>query len=325
MRRILLLSTGGTIEMVPGEKGFTPGAVSAMDTSVLSSIKDVTIVEERFCNLPSPHLDPVQMAEITGRLMQIEKTGEFEGVVVTHGTDTLEETAFMVDIFLKGTLPVVFTAAMRSSGELGVDGPRNILSAVRVACTETKNLGVTVVLNDEIHAAGRVTKTCTSNVSSFASPGYGPLGFVDDDKVIYHRLPIWRLGLPFTCCKPVLEEKVGLVRTAAGFGGKLIDHLTDSGYRGIVVEAFGRGNVHPETADAIERAISRSVVVAVCSRCYMGRVLGVYGYEGGGADLFSKGAVSAGDMAGNKIRIMLMACLGAGLSAGEIEKLFENL
>jgi len=112
---------------------------------------------------------------------------------------------------------------------------------------------------------------------------------------------------------------------AAGFGGDVIDFMTGAGYKGIVVEAFGRGNVHPETAAAMERAMEASVVVAVCSRCYRGRVLGVYCYSGGGVELFDKGAISAGDMAGNKIRIMLMACLGAGMNRDQISELFRDL
>jgi L-asparaginase len=160
-------------------------------------------------------------------------------------------------------------------------------------------------------------------VSSFDSPGYGPLGFVDDDKVIYHRLPIWRLNLPRGPLS--LDTRVGLVRTAAGFGHDIIDFLVDSGYRGIVVEAFGRGNVHPLTADAIQRAIDASVIVVITSRCYKGRVLGVYAYPGGGLDLMERGAISAGDMAGNKIRIMLMACLGAGMDSGRIRELLSDL
>ena len=180
-----------------------------------------------------------------------------------------------------------------------------------------------MVLNDEIHAAGRVTKTCTSNVSSFSSPGYGPLGFVDDDKVIYHRLPIWRLNLPEGPLK--LDTRVGLVRTAAGFGHDLIDYMVESGYAGIVVEAFGRGNVHPRTAEAMERAVKASVTVAMSSRCYKGRVLGVYAYPGGGLGLLNKGVLSAGDMAGNKMRIMLMACIGSGMNRDQIAKLLEDL
>lgn len=323
MKSILVLSTGGTIEMLPGDGGITIGQVSGMDMQVMDMIPGADISVKRYSCLPSPHITPEDMADIARLLRSLEVSGEFDGVVVTHGTDTLEETAFMADMHLEGTLPVVFTAAMRSSSELGVDGPRNIRNAVRVACTETRNLGVTVVLNDEIHAAGRVTKTCTSNLSSFDSPGYGPLGFVDDDKVIYHRLPIWRISLPEEELR--LDTRVGIVRTAAGFGHDLIDHLVSTGYRGIVVEAFGRGNVHPDTADAIQHAVDAGVVVIITSRCYKGRVLGVYAYPGGGLDLVRRGVLCAGDMAGNKIRLMLMACLGAGMGRTGIQELLSAL
>jgi len=323
LKKILIISTGGTIEMQPDSHGLSISPLSKVDISSIEALQDVEIFVRKFLSLPSPHVTPEIMADLARELRTIEKSGEFDGVVVTHGTDTLEETAFMVDIYLEGTLPVVFTAAMRSSSELGVDGPRNIRSAVRVACTERQNLGVTIVLNDEIHAAGRVTKTCTSNVSSFDSPGYGPLGFVDDDRVIYHRLPIWRMNLPEGPL--VLENRVGLVRTAAGFGHDVIDFLADNGYRGIVVEAFGRGNVHPDTADAIERAIKSGVLVIITSRCHEGRVLGVYSYPGGGKDLENRGVLSAGDMAGNKIRIFLMACLGLGLGKQEIAGILSGL
>ncbi len=304
-------------------KGLSLSPTASIDTSSLDSMSDVRVVLRKYLNLPSPHITPEIMVNIAEELRKIEISGEFDGVVVTHGTDTLEETAFMADIHLEGMLPVVFTAAMRGGSELGVDGPRNIRSAVRVVCTETENLGVTVVLNDEIHAAGRVTKTCTSNVSSFDSPGYGPLGFVDDDRVIYHRLPIWRMNLPPGPL--VLEEKVGLVRVAAGYGHDLIDFLAGSGYKGIIVEAFGRGNVHPDTADAIERAIDSGVVVILTSRCHEGRVLGVYSYPGGGVDLIKRGVLSAGDMAGCKIRLFLMACLGRKMKKDHIGKMLSSL
>ncbi len=323
MKKILILSTGGTIEMQPDSRGLSISPLSKVDISSIEVLQEVEISFRKYLSLPSPHITPEIMADVARELRAVEKSKEFDGVVVTHGTDTLEETAFMADIYLEGTLPVVFTAAMRSSSELGVDGPRNIRSAVRVACTEKQNLGVTIVLNDEIHAAGRVTKTCTSNVSSFDSPGYGPLGFVDDDRVIYHRLPIWRMNLPEGPL--VLENKVGLVRTAAGFGHDVIDFLVARGYSGIVVEAFGRGNVHPDTADAIARAVKSGIIVIITSRCHEGRVLGVYSYPGGGKDLKSRGVLLAGDMAGNKIRLFLMACLGRSMKKKEIKKMLSNL
>lgn len=321
--RILVLSTGGTIEMAPGQRGLVIGPGMEFDRRSAGIPDTVQLFNERMFSLPSPHMTPGRMLELTRRLLEIEASGDYSGVVVTHGTDTLEESAFLADLHLVGTTPVVFTAAMRSPGELGVDGPRNLRAAILTANSEVHELGVTVVLGDEIHAAGRVTKTCTSNTSSFNSPGYGPLGFVDEDGVILHRKPLWRLSLPGG--PAVLDTRVGLVRCAAGFGGELIDLLAGRGYRGIVVEAFGRGNVAPETAAAMKNAMAQGVVCVITSRCYEGRVLGVYAYEGGCVDLMEAGALTAGDMQGHKIRLLLMACLGRGMGAEEIGNVLKRL
>ena len=309
--------------MAPGDRGLMIGPGMEFDRATAGIPEQIELCNERMFCLPSPHMTPTLMLELTIRLQELVSCGEYEGIVVTHGTDTLEESAFFADLHLGGPVPVVFTAAMRSPGELGVDGPRNLRGAILTVSSEIHDLGVTVVLNDEIHAAGRVTKTCTSNTSSFSSPGYGPLGFVDEDGVILHRAPIWRLRLPSGPAR--LDTSVGLVRCAAGFGGELIDFLSDRGYRCRVVEAFGRGNVPPETASALKRALARGVVIVITSRCYMGRVLGVYGYEGGCVDLIEAGALTAGDMQGHKIRLMLMACLGRGMKTDEIRALLNKL
>lgn len=321
--RILVLSTGGTIEMAPGQRGLVIGPGLEFDRRSAGIPETVELLNERMFSLPSPHMTPPLMLELTRRLQEIEASGQYRGIVVTHGTDTLEESAFLADLHLRGTTPVVFTAAMRSPGELGVDGPRNLRAAILTASSEVHELGVTVVLGDEIHAAGRVTKTCTSNTSSFNSPGYGPLGFVDEDGVILHRKPLWRLSMPEG--RAVLDTRVGLVRCAAGFGGELIDFLVSRGCRGIVVEAFGRGNVSPETAASMKAALGRGIVCVVTSRCYEGRVLGVYAYEGGCVDLIEAGALTAGDMQGHKIRLLLMACLGRGMETGGIREILGRL
>lgn len=321
--RILVLSTGGTIEMAPGQRGLVIGPGMEFDRSSAGIPESIELFNERKFSLPSPHMTPAHMLLLTTRLMELEASRKYRGVVVTHGTDTLEESAFLCDLHLRGTTPVVFTAAMRSPGELGVDGPRNLRAAILTASSEIHDFGVTVVLGDEIHAAGRVTKTCTSNTSSFSSPGYGPLGFVDEDGVILHRKPLWRLTMP---PGPVtLDTRVGLVRCASGFGGELVDYLSGQGYKGIVIEAFGRGNVPPETASAVKRAIGAGIVVVITSRCYEGRVLGVYAYEGGCVDLIEAGAITAGDMQGHKIRLLLMSALGRGMSAEGIRQLLGRL
>lgn len=321
-RRILLVSTGGTIEMAPGPGGFVISGDAALEAGLTVIPQGIELFHRRLFSLPSPHITPALMADLARELALIEESGEWDGVVVTHGTDTLEESAYLADIHLRGRIPVAFTAAMRSSAELGVDGPRNVRGAVLTAASdEFHDFGVVVVLNDEIHCASRVTKTYTSNVSSFASPGYGPLGFIDGDMVIFAQAPLRRLRLPAGSLE--LDERVGLVRAAAGLGAREIRFCVDSGDRAVVLEAFGRGNVPPDVAEAVSEAVASGVMVAVTTRCFMGRVMGLYGYHGGGADLERRGAVFAADLQGHKLRLLLMACLGAGMTEAEVRRLLE--
>lgn len=324
-KHVALISTGGTIEMHSTTSGisitnkYNP---LLFGKEIIPQCIDVEHIE--FSQLPSPHIYPCKMAELCRYLEKLALSGKYDGIVVTHGTDTLEETAFLADIYIDSGCPIVFTAAMRSADEMGVDGPRNLRGAFLTSInSEVHKLGITVVLNDEIHAAGKVTKTYTSNISSFNSPGFGPLGFVDYDRVILHRIPIWRIHLPPGELQ--MEQAVGLIRIAAGYGADLIKHCIDGGDKGLVVEALGRGNVPPDVADAIEYGIKKNVAICVTSRCYMGRTLGVYGYCGGGVDLEKRGAILAGDMQGHKMRLLLMAALGKGMSIKEIKKMLEKL
>jgi len=323
--RIALVSTGGTIEMKRSREGFDitdEHNPLPLDGDVVP--ENIHIDHIVFSALPSPQITPMKMGELCRMLGELTSTGDYDGVVVTHGTDTLEETAFLADISLQTEKPVVFTAAMRSLSEMGVDGPRNLRGALLTAATpEVQELGVTVVLNDEIHSAGRVTKNYTSNVSSFSSPGYGPLGFVDQDRILLQRTPLWRLHLPPGELR--MDHEVGLVRVAAGFGHREVLHCLEDGYRGLVIEALGRGNVPPRVAEAAEEVASKGVIVCVTSRCYVGRVLGVYDYTGGGVDLERRGLILAGDMQGHKLRLFLMASLGMGLSRSRVRELLANL
>lgn len=322
---IAIVSTGGTIEMLPDRGGLDiSGHHDSLHIQGDVTPPSIDVEHIRFCNVPSPSISPEMMTQLCLKLEELISSGRYHGIVVTHGTDTLEESAFLADIYLKGTIPVVFTAAMRSQSEMGVDGPRNVRGALLTASKyEVHKLGVTVVLNDEIHSASRVTKTYTSNVSSFKSPGYGPLGFVDQDRVMIQRKPMWRIQLPK--CRLKLDQRVGLVRTAAGLGAREIRYCVDCGDKALVVEALGRGNVPPDVAEAVQYAVERGTIVCVTSRCYIGRVLGVYNYPGGGADLERKGAILAGDMQGHKLRLLLMASLGIGLNMKNIRKLLEKL
>ena len=188
-RRIALVSTGGTIEMVASGRGI--GMTDAhnplpLDGNVIPTHVDLT--HFRHISLPSPQITLDMMAGLITFIEKLASGGEFEGIVVTHGTDTLEESAFLADTCLDGGPAVVFTAAMRSLSEMGVDGPRNLRGALLAAANpEVHKLGVTVVLNDEIHAAGRVTKTYTSNVSSFSAEEEYSIS-VEDDEMIPENL-----------------------------------------------------------------------------------------------------------------------------------------
>ncbi len=325
MKNIAIISTGGTIEMLPGLGGLdiadNHNPLPIQGDAVPASVR---IEHVEFCSLPSPAISIDMMANLCLLIEDMIGSGKYDGIVVTHGTDTLEESAFLADIYLRSNIPVVFTAAMRSRDEMGVDGPRNVRGALLTASIhEVHKLGVTVVLNDEIHSAGRVTKTYTSNISSFKSPGYGPLGFVDQDRILLQRKPLWRIQLPE--CRLKLDPGVGLVRIAAGLGAREIRFCAENEDRAIVVEALGRGNVPPDVSEEIGHALGKGIIVCVTSRCYIGRVLGVYNYTGGGADLEKKGAFLAGDMQGHKLRLLLMASLGTGLEIGDIRKMLERL
>lgn len=324
---LVLVSTGGTIEMESDEKGinFSRSINSSEDPFFAAGLPSGSKLShiKLFC-LPSPHIGISEIQLLVNKLRQLEKSGIYSGVVVTHGTDTLEESAFLADLCLSGKIPVVFTASMRSRAELGVDGPRNVRDAFLVVVSNIpEELGVTVVLNDEIHAAARVTKTYTSNLSSFASPGYGPLGVVDEDRVIINRIPARKLKLRDKDLN--LYPDVDIVKMAVGFGLNQIRNSTDRGCKGLIIEAFGRGNTSPEVAEAIEKAVDQGMIVLITTRCYMGRVLDVYSYPGGGIDLKQRGAILAGDLPGHKLRLFLMAAIGMGYTKDEVEKLLDSL
>jgi len=243
------------------------------------------------------------------------------GVVVTHGTDTLEETAYLLDLVLNTEKPVIFVGAMRNSSELSWDGPGNLRSAVRVAAADNaRGLGVLVVMNDQLIAASEATKTHTELTDTFQSRDFGPLGIVDKDRIIVTRRPTRREHI---ACE-VLEERVDLVKVSAGSDGRFIDFAVDSGASGIVIEGLGRGNVTVATLPAIERAVKAGLPVVITSRCPRGRVLDTYAYEGAGRQLKRMGVILGGMTPSHKARIRLMLGLGAGWSVDQARKSFEG-
>jgi L-asparaginase len=314
--RIRLIFTGGTIsKREHAGRGAVPvlrGADLLKHVPVLTEICDVDVRD--FGQLPGPHMTPARMLELS-KLAASTFANGFDGIVLTHGTDTLEETAYLMDLRHTGEQPIVFVGAMRTSSQLSWDGPINLFEACRVAADEkARKRGVMVVMNSTVFAAAEVTKTYTDALDTFQAPDVGPLGIFDGRELIWNRAPRR---------KPLqgagIESRVGIVVASAGDDGSLIDFCVQRGDKGIVIEALGRGNLPPPMAKAAQRALDAGVLVVLTSRCWGGRVSGTYGYEGGGARLKEFGIVFTPGLPGHKARILAMAALGAGMNAAELK------
>ncbi len=319
MKKILIILTGGTIAMkASGNLGVVPTSDFAQfikSFPQLESVADVDVWE--YSNIPSPYMTPEMMFGLAKDLDL--KIVDYDGVVITHGTDTLEETAFLCDLVLTTRKPVVFTAAMRSGSDLGLDGPRNIIGAVRVASDiESYDKGVLVVMNDEIHTARDVVKSDSGKVGAFTSPGYGPLGIVDPDRIVYHRSSHYRENV----WTDKLDTNIDLIKASAGIDGRYIRCSIEHSAKAIVIEAFGRGNLPNYLIPDIDNAIKAGILVVISTRTFTGRVLPEYGYEGGGKDLEDRGALLAGDLKGNKVRLKLMALFGKYGNADTVKRFF---
>jgi L-asparaginase len=247
---------------------------------------------------------------------------EVAGVIITHGTDTLEETAYFLDLTVRSEKPVVLVGAQRNASERDFDGPRNLLNAARIcAAPQARGRGVMIALNNQINAAREATKTHTSDVETFKSGDAGFLGVVDQDRVVFARTPTRRQSI-------VLKDgplpRVDIVAMYAGADATLLRAAVAGGARGVVVQALGLGNVNIPLYEAIKEAIERGVAVVISTRVPNGRVLPVYGVAGGGKLLKEAGAVFADDLSPQKARILLMLVLQTTSNASEIQEFFDR-
>ena len=285
----------------------------------IEQIADIEIVD--FGAFPGPHMTTDRMWALRNAIAKQAARAEVEGIVITHGTDSLEESAYMTARSLTAHKPIVFTGAMRTSSDLGWDGPANLGASVRVAASEeARGFGVLVAMCDRIFSAIDVTKTHTFTVDAFESPGLGPLGIVDDSHVIFRRaLP----EIPTPIAPRELGGPVDIVYAYAGSDSRLLDASRREA-AGVVVAGMGRGNVPPAMIDGIDRFHEEGKPVIIASRVQRGRVGRTYGYPGGARRLHDRGAILAGSRRPQQARIELMLALGAGMGVGEIRKMFES-
>ncbi|MDI9472931.1 MAG: asparaginase [Tissierellia bacterium] len=309
MNKTLIIFTGGTISMsADPESGASVPGVSGSDIlagiSNLDSMGDFEVIE--FADLPSPQITPRHMLSLALFVRKELKRKEISSVIVSHGTDTLEETAYFLDLAVESKKPIVFVGSMRNISELGYDGPSNLAGAIVTARSkESIGRGVLIVLNNQVNSAREATKSNTLSLDTFRSLEFGPLGVVDNNEVLYFRDANPRSHILVDS----IEEKVYLLKAYAGIGREEVDFFVSSGAKGIVIEALGRGNLTPVCAQGVEEAIRRGVHVTIVSRCPTGRVLWTYGYEGAGKQLKEAGAYFGPAINGQKMRIKMMLAL----------------
>ncbi len=310
MAAVIVVSTGGTIAMRPDpETGKLVPAVSGDELVELLAWPQAPPLElDDFARVPSFDVHGELALALARRVVEHAVSGA--STVVTHGTDTMEESVYLTDLLLPaGSAPVVFTGAQRGAEEPDADGPRNLRDAITAAlATATAGLGALVAFAGELHAARDARKVHTSALRAFASPGYGPVGHVDAGRVLIRRRPERSPALP----APERMALVDLIRLHAGSDARFLRASLASGAEAIVLEGTGRGNANDQAVEGVREAVAAGVPVVVCSRCVEGRVEPVYG-RGGGRDLLDAGALFAGDLAGPKARVLLQAALGAGL------------
>jgi L-asparaginase len=323
--KVAVLSLGGTISSTQAEggSGVTPtltGEALVEDVPEIAEVAEVSATSLR--QVPGSELtleDLVELsAEIEGRI-----DAGAGGVVVTQGTDSIEETSFVLDLLVDRDEPVVVTGAMRHPDLPGADGPANLLASVQVAASETaRGIGAVVVLNEEIHAARFVQKTHTSNPAAFRSPLTGPVGWISEGNVRIATRPV---GSRHVALSPESRDHpVALYTVGLGDDGRLLPRIGEVGYEGLVIEALGGGHVPSGMAEPLG-SLAREMPVVLASRTGGGEVLGnTYGFTGSETDLLSRGLVSAGLLYAPKARLFLSLLLRSGASREEISHAFEH-
>lgn len=322
MKKILILHTGGTIAMKENilTGGVSPDVVNPLLDAEITLPENVDLVMEDIFNLPSPHIMPKHMLILKKRIMEAIDS-DIAGVVITHGTDTLEETAFFLDTTIGDRIPIVVTGAMRSSNELGSDGLYNFESAIRVAsCDEAVGKGVLVVMNDEIHSARYVTKTHTTNVATFRTPTLGPIGLVTKHRILFMQELLDSTRLDITS----VNGTIPIVKAYAGMQGDLLEALAHAKVDGLVIEALGAGNLPPQALTALKKLLIQKIPVILVSRCFNGIAEPVYDYEGGGKELADMGVIFCNSINSQKARLKLLIALNYGLKEQKLAAFITN-
>lgn len=324
-KSIQVLTTGGTIAMGMDER--SGGAVQKLSGEGLlqgiPSLRDeINISVMDVCSKPGPHMTPEDVFKMSGLIKQLFDDGKIDGVVVTHGTDTIEETAYMLDLLNDSDNPIVITGAMRNTSLLSPDGPANLNNAILTAASDDScGKGTMVVFNDEVHLAREVTKSSSTQLNTFRSPLFGPVGFIYANKVQFIRERALRETIPAID----VSAQVELIKFTQGMDTFLLDAVQDERVDGIVFEAAGVGHTSIPVAEKLQELVEKGKPVIVTSRCYESLVLGdVYAFEGSEKDLHRRGLIFAPGLSGQKARIKLILALSLSRDLEQIRRIFDE-
>ncbi len=325
--RITILATGGTIAGSSDSQtsvGYTSGAVGVdvLIAAVPGLTKLARISGEQVSSIGSQDMNDKVWLALAKRVNQLLKSDTVDGIVITHGTDTMEETAYFLHLVAKGNKPIVFTGSMRPSTALSADGPLNIYNAVAIAADRAaKDRGVLVAVNDNIHAAREITKTNTTSVQTFQSPDYGLIGITLYGRQWFYRVPFRKFGAEteFVVDGATSMPRVDVIYAHADMSADLIDAAVKNGAKGLVVAGVGDGNMTTAALEALARAAKQGVVVVRSSRVYSGRT-----WRNSEINDDQYGFVAAGDLVPSKARVLLKLALVNTNDVKKIQTMFDT-
>lgn len=322
MKRIALISTGGTISMEVNQAGLaTPTAGARELLNTISQMKDIQVIDKEFKKIPSAHITIADLLKLKNLIEVTQK--DYDGIVITHGTDTMEETAYFLDMTLDMKVPVVLTGSQRNLSAISSDAQINILDAILVAAdSRATEMGVLIAFGSEVVTAREATKVHRTKLETFKSLEFGPIATIDNRKVLWFRKPLikdhYELG-------EISDKVVDIITCYLGADSRNFYNSINDNVNGIILQSLGAGHVPEPVLDGINEAIKYSIPVILTSRPYMGRFLvDTYGFKGAEKYLKDIGVIFGGDLSSQKARLKLMVLLSNGYNHQQLKEAFEK-